>query len=229
MTAQKAQEVYRAYVVPQSFACRLCGYASTSQRVVEQHLRVSHPHLLNGSTAEPPSAPAGAAPQGSAGGTPVVLYTDAGTWHNGTGRQHSVFAVWDGRTRAIVIEEELPGSTNNEAEYAAIIAALELARAQGLTGVIIRSDSQLCVNQINGRWQVREARLRPLRERAAKLLREVQGRIEWVPRGQNYAGIYLEKKYKAAPHPPAPSPTLRGEGESGEQPPPARGRGRPSR
>ncbi|MER3420801.1 MAG: hypothetical protein C4290_09895 [Chloroflexota bacterium] len=85
---------------------------------------------------------------------------------------------------------------NNEAEYAAIIAALELARVQGVRGVLIRSDSQLCVNQITGRWQVREPRLRPLRERAAKLLRAVQGRIEWVPRGQNQAGIYLEKKYK---------------------------------
>lgn len=198
-----AQEVYRTYVVPQSFGCRLCGYASTSQRVVEQHLRVSHPHLFNGRLAEPASPPAAPAEGITtrkepmvAGVTPVVLYTDAGTWQNGTGRQHSVFAVWDGRTRSIIIEEELPSSTNNEAEYAAIIAALELARAQGLTGVLIRSDSQLCVNQINGLWQVREARLRPLRERAARLLREVQGRIEWVPRGQNQAGIYLEKKYK---------------------------------
>ncbi len=208
-----AQDVYRAYVVPQSFACRLCGYTSANRRVVEQHLRVSHPHLFAAPPVEP-SAPAGTAPSravppgqpGRAGGegrpahgatgAPVVLYTDAGTWHNGTGRQHSIFAVWDGRTRSVVIEEELPGSTNNEAEYAAIIAALELARAQGLTGVLIRSDSQLCVNQINGLWQVREERLRPLRERAAKLLREVQGRIEWVPRGQNQAGIYLEKKYK---------------------------------
>lgn len=133
---------------------------------------------------------------GHSRGEGVVLYTDAGTWHNGTGRQHSVLAVWDGRTRSIVIEEALPGTTNNEAEYAAIIAALELARAQGVRGVLIRSDSQLCVNQITGRWQVREPRLRPLRERAAKLLRAVQGRIEWVPRGQNQAGIYLEKKYK---------------------------------
>jgi ribonuclease HI len=200
-----AQEVYRAYVVPQSFGCRLCGYASTSQRVVERHLRVSHPHLFDGPSADPPAPPAGPTPPApattrtestAAGGAPVVLYTDAGTWHNGTGRQHSVFAVWDGRTRSIVIEEELPGSTNNEAEYAAIIAALELSRAQGLTGVLIRSDSQLCVNQITGLWQVKEPRLRPLRERAAKLLREVQGRIEWVPRGQNQAGIYLEKKYK---------------------------------
>jgi ribonuclease HI len=204
VVGEREQEVYRTYVVPQSFACRLCHYTATDRRVVEQHLRVSHPELFTERRAGAPPPPDGTAPgtgddrqapQRSPTSVPVVLYTDAGTWHNGTGRQHSVFAVWDGRTRSIVIEEDLPGTTNNEAEYAAIIAALELARQQNLRGVLIRSDSQLCVNQITGRWQVKEPRLRPLRERAAKLLREVQGRIEWVPRGQNQAGLYLEKKY----------------------------------
>ncbi|MBI2761326.1 MAG: reverse transcriptase-like protein [Chloroflexi bacterium] len=125
-----------------------------------------------------------------------MLYTDAGTWDNGTKRQRSVLAVWDSRTQAVVLDEDLPGTTNNEAEYAAIIAALELARGDRLRGILIRSDSQLCVNQINGTWQIKEERLRPLRERAARLLREIGGRIEWVPRERNYAGIYLEKRPK---------------------------------
>jgi ribonuclease HI len=107
-----------------------------------------------------------------------------------------VLAVWDGRSGAIAVHEELPGTTNNEAEYAAIIAALELARDERLRGVLIRSDSQLCVNQIKGAWQIKEQRLRPLRERAARLLGEIGGRIEWVPRERNHAGIFLEKTYK---------------------------------
>lgn len=129
-------------------------------------------------------------------GTGAVFYTDAGTWQNGTARQRSVLVVWDGRTRSIVVEEDLPGTTNNEAEYAAIIAALELARAERLDGVLIRSDSQLCVRQITGEWQIKEERLRPLCARAARLLADLGGRIEWVPRERNPAGIYLEKKYK---------------------------------
>src|SRR5579884_383569 len=129
-------------------------------------------------------------------GEEVMFYTDAGTWDNGTSRQRSVLAVWDSRAQGIVIHEELPDTTNNEAEYAAIIAALELARHDRLTGIRIRSDSQLCVRQINGQYQVKEERLRPLRDRAARLLKEVRGTIDWVPRGQNYAGIFLEKKYK---------------------------------
>ena len=135
----------------------------------------------------------GAAP---AGWGAVILYTDAGTWENGTARQRSVFAVWDSRRKGIVVHEELPGTTNNEAEYAGIIAALELAREERLAGVRIRSDSQLCVNQITGAWQIKEERLRPLRDRAARLLGELRGTVEWVPRGQNHAGIFLEKKYK---------------------------------
>ena len=126
----------------------------------------------------------------------VILYTDAGTWDNGTARQRSVFAVWDSRRRGIVVHEDLPGTTNNEAEYAGIIAALELARNERLAGVRIRSDSQLCVNQITGAWQIKEERLRPLRDRAVRLLAELRGTVEWVPRGQNHAGIFLEKKYK---------------------------------
>lgn len=137
----------------------------------------------------------GAAPPSATTG-PVVLYTDAGTWHNGTPRQRSVLCVWDTRINAVAVHEELPGTTNNEAEYAAIIAALELARGDRLRAVQIRSDSQLCVQQIKGLWQVKEERLRPLRDRAARLLKELGGHIEWVPRERNQAGIYLENRYK---------------------------------
>ena len=168
----------------------------------------SSPHMQAGTAAEPPFPPvmdspeAGprkvpAVPPGAQAATgEVVLYTDAGTWDNGTSRQRSVLAVWDSRRQGIVAHEELPGTTNNEAEYAAIIAALELARHDGLTGVLIRSDSELCVKQIKGAYQVKEERLRPLRDRAARLLNDVRGRIEWVPRERNHAGIFLEKKYK---------------------------------
>ena len=226
------ERVYAEWVEARSFGCKQCGYTSTNRRVVEQHLRLSHPDLFEGvpavaaatTAASPPGIAVSAngvahaeasalAPVEEAGqrsgldangtaaadglaGRNVTLYTDAGTWDNGTKRQRSVFAVWDSRSGGIVVHEDLPGTTNNEAEYAGIISALELARNDGLHGVLIRSDSQLCVKQIKGEYQVKEERLRPLRDRSARLLRELQGRIEWVPRGVNHAGIFLEKKYK---------------------------------
>lgn len=201
------ERVYGEWVEPRSFGCKKCNFLSSNRRVVEQHLRQLHPDLFEilpvASVTPPahvappsPAEPVTAAPAAVQDGHDVVMYTDAGTWDNGTPKQRSILAVWDGRTRAIAVHEELPGTTNNEAEYAAIIAALELARHDGLRGPLIRSDSQLCVNQILGKWQIKEERLRPPRDRAARLLREIGGRIEWVPRERNYAGIFLEKTYK---------------------------------
>ncbi len=195
-----AEAVYAENIEPRSFACKRCGYTSTYRRAVEQHLRLEHPDLFTAAPA-PTTAPTATetVPSSSpAAGRDVIFYTDAGTWENGTARQRSELAVWDSRIQAIVINEELPGTTNNEAEYAAIIAALELARHDGLNGLLLRSDSQLCVNQIKGQWQVKEDRLRPLRDRAARLLAGLGGRIEWVPRERNHAGIYLEKKKNSA-------------------------------
>lgn len=222
MTMQQSDQpadarVYQDWVEPRSFGCKKCSYVSTNRRVVEQHLRQMHADLFDGTAVtgatggvpdqSPGASPAPAAAglpsiipasvgQLPAGSGPVTFYTDAGTWENGTKRQRSVLAVWDGRTRSIVVHENLAGTTSNEAEYAAIIAALELARDQGLSGVQIRADSQLCVNQINGRWQVKEERLRAPRDRAARLLKALAGSIEWVPRERNHAGIFLEKEYK---------------------------------
>ena len=215
-------QVYADWVEARSFGCKQCGYTSTNRRVVEQHLRQSHSDLFegdggpgntgasaNGSAAtargavtspggqhahQRPAPPHAAERTGGSG--PAIFYTDAGTWENGTRRQRSVLAVWDSRADGIVLHEDLPGTTNNEAEYAAIIAALELARHDRLRGVQIRSDSQLCVKQIKGQYQVKEERLRPLRDRASRLLKEIGGQIDWVPRERNHAGIFLEKKYK---------------------------------
>nr|XP_009774924.1 PREDICTED: uncharacterized protein LOC104224900 [Nicotiana sylvestris] len=49
--------------------------------------------------------------------------------------------------------------TNNEAEYEVVIAGLELARELGIEQVIIKSASQLVVNQMQGTYTAREARM----------------------------------------------------------------------
>ena len=41
-------------------------------------------------------------------------------------------------------------TTNNEVEYEALVASLDLARATGATSVVIYCDSQVITNQING-------------------------------------------------------------------------------
>ena len=49
--------------------------------------------------------------------------------------------------------------------------------------VVIRGDSQLVIEQVSGRWQVREARLRPLCDEIQQLLGKFQRwRLLWQPR-----------------------------------------------
>src|ERR671935_179756 len=70
------------------------------------------------------------------------------------------------------------GVTNNEAEYRALLAALEAALAHATAAgrdpralrLLAYGDSQLVVNQVAGRWSVKAPNLRPLRDRARELL-----------------------------------------------------------
>ena len=76
--------------------------------------------------------------------------------------------------------------TNNQAEYLALIAALELAIKMGAGPVDVRMDSELVVRQLQGRYRVKSALLRPLYLRAAELLQKLDGfTIRHVPREQN--------------------------------------------
>ncbi|MGA7623608.1 MAG: reverse transcriptase-like protein [Candidatus Acidiferrales bacterium] len=76
--------------------------------------------------------------------------------------------------------------TNNVAEYFALLAALDYASSHNITALRIRSDSELLVRQMQGRYKVKSADLKPLQERAAKLTRQLQYFvIEHVRREQN--------------------------------------------
>jgi ribonuclease HI len=50
-------------------------------------------------------------------------------------------------------------TTNNEAEYEALLTGLKLAKALGATELDIRSDSQLIVRQVNGDYEAKEERM----------------------------------------------------------------------
>jgi len=65
--------------------------------------------------------------------------------------------------------------TNNQAEYMTLIHALErlaLDRAGqlGTTSVTVFGDSQLVLYQVAGRWKVKNDGLRPLQQRAKRLI-----------------------------------------------------------
>ena len=91
----------------------------------------------------------------------------------------------DGSTQ-FQIGKYLGRATNNVAEYYALIGALDYAQSQHITRLAVRSDSELLVRQMQGRYKVKSAVLRPLHERAQKLARGLAHfDIEHIPREQN--------------------------------------------
>lgn len=70
----------------------------------------------------------------------------------------------------------LGDTTNNVAEYEALIWGLENVAALGVRRVDVRADSELVVKQIHGLYRVKNANLKPLFVRAKELLRSFD---EW--------------------------------------------------
>ena len=63
--------------------------------------------------------------------------------------------------------------TNNVAEYYALLAALDYATKHNISSLRIRSDSELLVRQMQGRYKVKSADLKPLHERASKMAKQI--------------------------------------------------------
>jgi ribonuclease HI len=84
------------------------------------------------------------------------------------------------------VSEYIGETTNNVAEYRAVIAGLEMARRQAAERLVVRADSQLLIRQLQGSYKVRHPVLAPLYARARQLLEGFpQHRLEHVPREEN--------------------------------------------
>jgi len=84
------------------------------------------------------------------------------------------------------ISEYLGVQTNNVAEYTAVLRALALAEELGGRAVDLLLDSKLIVEQLHGRWRVKDAKLMVLHADArARLARFDRWTATHVPRAQN--------------------------------------------
>lgn len=77
--------------------------------------------------------------------------------------------------------------TNNQAEYTAVVRALEHAARLGTQHrVVIRSDSELLVKQMRGEYRVKDGDLRVLYDQARELSRRFHGvTFNHIPRADN--------------------------------------------
>lgn len=111
------------------------------------------------------------------------IYVDGGT-------RHSNICLVDGEK--IIIKYRGKNPTNNELEYLALLYALEYVRDKyRCQDVIIYSDSQLIVNQMNGEWRVTTDNLIDLHNKCFRMLTS-KIKIKWISRKFNLAGHVLE-------------------------------------
>lgn len=96
----------------------------------------------------------------------LTVYTDGGSRRN-PGPGAIAVVIYDDKGNLIKEYSEFIGNTtNNRAEYTALIRALELAVSFCKGEIILFSDSKLVVNQLSWKWKVRNNELKPVFERA---------------------------------------------------------------
>ncbi|MFI6816281.1 bifunctional RNase H/acid phosphatase [Nonomuraea sp. NPDC050328] len=86
------------------------------------------------------------------------------------------------------VAEAIGTATNNVAEYRGLIAGLRAVLDLGGDGasVAVRMDSKLVVEQMAGRWKIKNEGLRPLADEAAGLARRLRvTEWTWIPRERN--------------------------------------------
>ena len=116
----------------------------------------------------------------------VIIYAD-GSSRGNPGPAAIGATVKDEQGRLVArISQRIGITTNNQAEYRAIIAALEKAISLSARQIEVNSDSELVVKQINGKYRVKKATLKPLYQQVKQLQAMLEDfTITHIPRQQN--------------------------------------------
>src|SRR5699024_8150881 len=102
--------------------------------------------------------------------------------------------VREASSGAALVERAVPlgTATNNYAEYTGLITGLRAASDLDAEVVDVRMDSKLVVEQMSGRWRIKNATLQPLAAEAQRIaagFRHIG--YQWIPRERNTAADHL--------------------------------------
>ena len=87
-------------------------------------------------------------------------------------------------------------TTNNETEYKALMAGLDLAKAIGATSVVVYCDFQVVISQVNGDYECKEKRMKKYLEYVRKQVGEFQAKFVQIPKYvRKQVGEKRMKKY----------------------------------
>lgn len=136
---------------------------------------------------------AAASPSSASGATPIVATFDGASRGNPGPGGGGAVVRFRGKTLGVAHAPLRDAGTNNAAEYLGFIAAVDaLLHFRDLSdAAIVRGDSKLVVQQVQGRWACRSEALAPLHAAAASRLAEARRlfaggvAVEHVPRREN--------------------------------------------
>ena len=115
----------------------------------------------------------------------IKIFTDGASRGN-PGKAGAGFVIMDSSNNIIKKGNKFLGiKTNNEAEYIALILALESINLKNLNEIELYLDSELVVKQIKGEYKVKNARLKELYKKVISLLSGHNYKITHIPRGKN--------------------------------------------
>lgn len=130
----------------------------------------------------------------------LKIFTDGGAKGNpGPGAIGMVF--YFNNKEIFCYREDIGITTNNIAEYTAIIKALEKTKSlitnyQLITKIVFYSDSKLLVNQVNGLFKVKNAKIREFIFKIRTLEQEIKLPISYhlIPREENQVADRLVRR-----------------------------------
>lgn len=78
-------------------------------------------------------------------------------------------------------------TTNNIAEYTALLALLKRMKGTECSRLVVHSDSELMVRQLNGEYRVRDGEIRKYYDKVQRLIRSLKCEVELkhIPRERN--------------------------------------------
>lgn len=135
------------------------------------------------------------------------IFTDGGSRGN-PGPAAIGFAIKDNQGKILVAKGKCIGrTTNNVAEYTAVIEALKWLSANcklsndQIANFNFFLDSKLVVNQLNGHYKIKDAKLKLLIIKARGLERKINGQIiyRFIPREKNRQADSLVNQSLEAP------------------------------
>ena len=123
------------------------------------------------------------------------IHTD-GSSNQRSGGASVVIQTPEGDKIECMIRLDFP-TTNNEAEYKALVAGLDLAKAAGAENMIMHCDSQVITSQINSDYKCRNERIKKYLEEVKSRISGLEVKFVQIPREENECADRLAKATSA--------------------------------